>query len=123
MISTKHPISIDYVQKFSYHQADTTAGGRRGLRSPPFFIDQDDKSFNSKRFPAGSETEHRIPFFAQYLTASAPESLPTDAMPTFMVRTPHYIKKVCLLRLHVDRNFRNSNEPAIDLAITTGGYP
>src|SRR5262245_9660168 len=45
-------------------------------------------------FPAGSEAERRISFFAQSLTTSIPEPLSVDAMPTFTVLTPHYSEKV-----------------------------
>ncbi|EAU84099.2 1,3-beta-glucan synthase [Coprinopsis cinerea okayama7 len=92
----EHLLSIDHVQKLLYHQVDTGAGGRRSLRAPPFFISQGDKSVKGEFFPAGSEAERRISFFAQSLTTSIPEPLPVDAMPTFTVLTPHYSEKTLL---------------------------
>lgn len=92
----EHLLSIDHVQKLLYHQVDTGAGGRRSLRAPPFFINQGDKTFKGEFFPAGSEAERRISFFAQSLTTSIPEPLPVDAMPTFTVLTPHYSEKTLL---------------------------
>ena len=91
----EHLLSIDHVQKLLYHQVDS--GGpdpRRSLRAPPFFISQSDKGFKGEFFPAGSEAERRISFFAQSLTTAIPEPLPVDAMPTFTVLTPHYSEKV-----------------------------
>jgi len=98
----EHLLSIDHVQKLLYHQVDTGAGGRRSLRAPPFFIAQGDKKMKGEFFPAGSEAERRISFFAQSLTTSIPEPLPVDAMPTFTVLTPHYNEKVSLPRACVD---------------------
>ena len=92
----EHLLSIDHVQKLLYHQVDTGVGGRRSLRAPPFFISQHDKTFKGEFFPAGSEAERRISFFAQSLTTNIPPPLPVDAMPTFTVLTPHYSEKVCL---------------------------
>ncbi|RDB28250.1 1,3-beta-glucan synthase component FKS1 [Hypsizygus marmoreus] len=92
----EHLLSIDHVQKLLYHQVDTGAGGRRSLRAPPFFISQGDKGFKGEFFPAGSEAERRISFFAQSLTTEIPTPLPVDAMPTFTVLTPHYSEKTLL---------------------------
>ncbi|KIK07095.1 glycosyltransferase family 48 protein [Laccaria amethystina LaAM-08-1] len=92
----EHLLSIDHVQKLLYHQVDTGAGDRRALRAPPFFISQGEKGFKGEFFPAGSEAERRISFFAQSLTTSIPEPLPIDAMPTFTVLTPHYSEKTLL---------------------------
>ncbi|TFK29456.1 1,3-beta-glucan synthase [Coprinopsis marcescibilis] len=92
----EHLLSIDHVQKLLYHQVDTGVGGRRSLRAPPFFISQGDKSIKGEFFPAGSEAERRISFFAQSLTTTIPEPLPVDAMPTFTVLTPHYSEKTLL---------------------------
>ncbi|KAG6884155.1 1,3-beta-D-glucan synthase [Termitomyces sp. T159_Od127] len=92
----EHLLSIDHVQKLLYHQVDTGAGGRRSLRAPPFFIAQGDKTYKGEFFPAGSEAERRISFFAQSLTTAIPAPLPVDAMPTFTVLTPHYSEKTLL---------------------------
>ena len=90
----EHLLSIDHVQKLLYHQVDNAGTGRRSLRAPPFFISQGAKSVKGEYFPAGSEAERRISFFAQSLTTMIPEPLPVDAMPTFTVLTPHYSEKV-----------------------------
>jgi 1,3-beta-glucan synthase len=87
----EHLLSIEHVQKLLYHQVDT-ANGRRSLRAPPFFLGN--KEGASEFFPAGSEAERRISFFAQSLTTDIPASIPVDAMPTFTVLTPHYSEKV-----------------------------
>ncbi|KAJ6511511.1 1,3-beta-glucan synthase [Mycena vitilis] len=90
----EHLLSIEHVQKLLYHQVDT-ANGRRSLRAPPFFIADGNKD-GGEFFPAGSEAERRISFFAQSLTTDIPASIPVDAMPTFTVLTPHYSEKILL---------------------------
>ncbi|KAJ7598303.1 1,3-beta-glucan synthase component FKS1 [Mycena floridula] len=47
-------------------------------------------------FPAQSEAERRISYFAQSLTTGVLEPLPVDAMPTFTVLPPHYSEKILL---------------------------
>jgi len=93
----EHLLSINHVQNLLYHQVDTGAGGRRSLRAPAFFISQGEKGNKGEFFPAGSEAERRISFFAQSLTTAIPEAIPVHAMPTFTVVTPHYNEKVRLL--------------------------
>jgi 1,3-beta-glucan synthase len=95
----EHLLSIDHVQRLLYHQVETSTGGRRSLRAPPFFTSQGDKGLKGEFFSRGSEAERRISFFAQSLTTTIPEPLPVDAMPTFTVLTPQYSEKVCLLFL------------------------
>ncbi|KAJ7598236.1 1,3-beta-glucan synthase [Mycena floridula] len=108
-------LSIQHVQNLLYHQVDTGIGGgnvagvsangggsKRSLRTPPFFISQsqkplitmDDGTQRREFFPAQSEAERRISYFAQSLTTGVPEPLPVDAMPTFTVLTPHYSEKI-----------------------------
>lgn len=87
----EHLLSIDHVQRLLYHQVDGP-DGRRTLRAPPFFTNQDAGGF----FPPGGEAERRISFFASSLTTAVPEPLPVDAMPTFTVLVPHYSEKILL---------------------------
>ncbi|KAF8894605.1 glycosyltransferase family 48 protein [Infundibulicybe gibba] len=91
----EHLLSIDHVQRLLYHQVDAP-DGRRTLRAPPFFTNQDGKGFKDNFFPAGGEAERRISFFASSLTTALPEPLPVDAMPTFTVLVPHYAEKILL---------------------------
>ncbi|KAH8833629.1 1,3-beta-glucan synthase [Flagelloscypha sp. PMI_526] len=77
----EHLLSIDNVQRLLYHQVDGP-DGRRTLRAPPFFTNQDGAGFKGNFFPAGGEAERRISFFASSLTTALPEPLPVDAMPT-----------------------------------------
>jgi 1,3-beta-glucan synthase len=91
----EHLLSIDHVQRLLYHQVDG-ADGRRTLRAPPFFTNQDGQGFKGNFFPAGGEAERRISFFASSLTTAIPEPLPVDAMPTFTVLVPHYSEKILL---------------------------
>ncbi|KIM49129.1 glycosyltransferase family 48 protein [Hebeloma cylindrosporum] len=91
----EHLLSIDHVQRLLYHQVDGP-DGRRTLRAPPFFTNQEGAGFKGNFFPAGGEAERRISFFASSLTTSLPEPLPVDAMPTFTVLVPHYSEKILL---------------------------
>ncbi|KAA1471184.1 1-3-beta-glucan synthase [Dentipellis sp. KUC8613] len=91
----EHLLSIDNVQRLLYHQTDGP-DGRRTLRAPPFFTNNDGAGFKGNFFPAGGEAERRISFFASSLTTALPEPLPVDAMPTYTVLVPHYSEKILL---------------------------
>ncbi|KAJ8520405.1 hypothetical protein ONZ45_g2795 [Pleurotus djamor] len=91
----EHLLSIEHVQRLLYHQVDSP-DGRRTLRAPPFFTNQDGAGFKGNFFPIGGEAERRISFFASSLTTALPEPLPVDAMPTFTVLVPHYSEKILL---------------------------
>ncbi|KAI1056447.1 hypothetical protein LB507_002170 [Fusarium sp. FIESC RH6] len=92
----EHLLSIEHVQKLLYHQVPSEQEGKRTLRAPTFFISQEDHSFKTEYFPAYSEAERRISFFAQSLSTPIPEPLPVDNMPTFTVMIPHYSEKILL---------------------------
>ncbi|KAF8754567.1 1,3-beta-glucan synthase subunit FKS1 [Rhizoctonia solani] len=87
----EHLLSIDHVQQLMYHQAEDK-DGRKTLRAPLFFTAQGTREF----LPPGSEAERRISFFAQSLTASFPEPISVECMPTFTVLVPHYSEKILL---------------------------
>ncbi|KAK5126315.1 hypothetical protein LTR85_010551 [Meristemomyces frigidus] len=92
----EHLLAIDHVQKLLYHQVPSEQEGKRTLRAPTFFVSQEDHSFKTEFFPAHSEAERRISFFAQSLSTPIPEPLPVDNMPTFTVLIPHYGEKILL---------------------------
>lgn len=92
----EHLLAIDHVQKLLYHQVPSEQEGKRTLRAPTFFVSQEDHSFKTEFFPAHSEAERRISFFAQSLSTPIPEPLPVDNMPTFTVMIPHYSEKILL---------------------------
>ncbi|KAM0324528.1 hypothetical protein ACHAQA_007913 [Verticillium albo-atrum] len=92
----EHLLAIDHVQKLLYHQVPSEQEGKRTLRAPTFFVSQEDKSFSTEFFPADSEAERRLSFFAQSLSTPIPEPLPVDNMPTFSVLIPHYSEKILL---------------------------
>jgi 1,3-beta-glucan synthase len=92
----EHLLAIDHVQKLLYHQVPSEQEGKRTLRAPTFFVSQEDHSFKTEFFPAQSEAERRISFFAQSLSTPIPEPLPVDNMPTFTVMIPHYAEKILL---------------------------
>jgi 1,3-beta-glucan synthase len=66
------------------------------LKSPNFFVSQEDVAFKTEYYPQKSEAGRRMQFFAQSLTTPMPESLPVPNMPTFTVMTPHYGEKIIL---------------------------
>ena len=92
----EHLLAIDHVQKLLYHQVPSEQEGKRTLRAPTFFVSQEDGSFKTEFFPAHSEAERRISFFAQSLSTPIPEPVPVDNMPTFSVLIPHYGEKILL---------------------------
>lgn len=92
----EHLLGIDHVQKLLYHQVPSEQEGKRTLRAPTFFVSQEDHSFKTEFFPAHSEAERRISFFAQSLATPIPEPVPVDNMPTFTVLIPHYSEKILL---------------------------
>ncbi|KAI9830262.1 MAG: hypothetical protein M1819_005789 [Sarea resinae] len=92
----EHLLAIDHVQKLLYHQVPSEQEGKRTLRAPTFFVSQEDHSFKTEFFPAHSEAERRISFFAQSLSTPIPEPVPVDNMPTFTVMIPHYGEKILL---------------------------
>ncbi|KAI6039063.1 glycosyltransferase family 48 protein [Pisolithus marmoratus] len=91
----EHLLSIDHVQRLLYHQVDGP-DGKRVLRAPPFFTNQNITKYKGVFFPSDGEAERRISFFASSLTTALPEPLPVDAMPTFTVLVPHYSEKILL---------------------------
>jgi 1,3-beta-glucan synthase len=103
----EHLLAIDHVQKLLYHQVPSEQEGKRTLRAPTFFVSQEDHSFKTEFFPAQSEAERRISFFAQSLSTPIPEPLPVDNMPTFSVLIPHYGEKI----LHSLREIIREDEP------------
>ena len=103
----EHLLAIDHVQKLLYHQVPSEQEGKRTLRAPTFFVSQEDHSFKTEFFPAQSEAERRISFFAQSLSTPIPEPLPVDNMPTFTVLIPHYGEKI----LHSLREIIREDEP------------
>jgi len=92
----EHLLAIDHVQMLLYHQVPSEIEGKRTLRAPTFFVSQDDNQVTNEFFPANSEAERRISFFAQSLSTPMPEPLPVDNMPTFTVFVPHYSEKILL---------------------------
>lgn len=92
----EHLLAIDHVQKLLYHQVPSEQEGKRTLRAPTFFVSQEDHSFKTEFFPAHSEADRRLSFFAQSLSTPIPEPLPVDNMPTFTVLIPHYSEKILL---------------------------
>lgn len=93
----EHLISIDHVQRLLFQQVESTFHEGRALKSPTFFLAQDDSNFKSMEFfPRNSEAKRRISFFAQSLSTPITEPIPVECMPTFSVLIPHYSEKILL---------------------------
>ncbi|KAI8098520.1 glycosyltransferase family 48 protein [Halteromyces radiatus] len=71
------------------------AMGTRGLALPAIF-DLDNNVNKDDCFPAYSEAERRLSFFAQSLSADIPPPCSVQQMPIFTVFTPHYAEKILL---------------------------
>lgn len=92
-----HLLPIDMVHKLLYQQVFSEEDERKTLKSPSFFIAHDDSTFKANEFfPANSEAQRRISFFAQSLSTPIPEPVPVESMPIFTVLIPHYGEKILL---------------------------
>lgn len=93
----EHLLSIEHIQKLLYQQMDSTIIDSKTLRSPTFFVAQDDSTYKSMEFfPKNSEAKRRISFFAQSLSTPISEPIPVECMPSFTVIVPHYSEKIIL---------------------------
>ncbi|CCE61633.1 hypothetical protein TPHA_0A05590 [Tetrapisispora phaffii CBS 4417] len=93
----EHLISIEHVKRLLYQQVDAAILDKRVLKSPTFFVAQDDSTFKSMEFFfSDSEAQRRISFFAQSLSTPISEPLPVECMPTFTVLVPHYSETILL---------------------------
>lgn len=93
----EHLLSADHVHRLIYDRLPNEETGKMALRTPSFFLIQDDGSQRmSDFFVRNSEAERRISFFAQSLSTAMPEAIPVEAMPTFTVLIPHYGEKILL---------------------------
>lgn len=93
----EHLLCIEHVQRLLYQQVNSVCADKTTLKSPTFFVAQDDSTFKSVEFfPKNSEAERRISFFAQSLSTPIAEPLPVECMPSFTVLIPHYSEKILL---------------------------
>lgn len=91
----EHLISIEHLQKLLFQKVSSVTSDKTILRSPNFFIAQDDSTFKSLSFfPSNSDAKRRISFFAQSLSTPILEPVPIDCMPSFTVLVPHYSEKI-----------------------------
>ncbi|KAF9933005.1 1,3-beta-D-glucan synthase [Linnemannia zychae] len=92
----EHILSIENAQRMLYQQVLSEKGDRLSLKTPMFFLAQEDSSIKAEFYPHRSEAERRVNFFAQSLVTPIPEPLPVEQMPTFTVLVPHYSEKILL---------------------------
>ncbi|KAG0376736.1 1,3-beta-D-glucan synthase [Mortierella sp. AD032] len=92
----EHILSIEHAQRMLFQQVPSENGNKLSLKTPTFFIAQEDSSIKAEFYTNRSEAERRINFFAQSLATPIPEPLPVDQMPTFTVLVPHYSEKTLL---------------------------
>ncbi|KAL3230948.1 1,3-beta-glucan synthase component FKS3 [Nakaseomyces bracarensis] len=91
----EHLISIEHLQKLLFQKVNSMTADTTTLRSPTFFIAQDDSTFKSLSFfPKDSDAKRRISFFAQSLSTPILEPVPVDCIPSFTVLIPHYSEKI-----------------------------
>ncbi|CCK70393.1 putative 1,3-beta-D-glucan synthase KNAG_0E01270 [Huiozyma naganishii CBS 8797] len=112
----EHILSIEHTQKLLYQQVDSISLDSRALKSPTFFVSQDDSTFKSMEFfSANSEAQRRISFFAQSLSTPIAEPTPVECMPTFTVLVPHYAEKIMLeLREIIKEESLKSKMPVLE---------
>ncbi|KAJ3085337.1 1,3-beta-D-glucan synthase, partial [Quaeritorhiza haematococci] len=93
-----HLLSLDHLEKLLYreHVCQEKFARKSRIEKPKFFVAQEDISTKMEFFPAGSEAERRITFFAQSLSMVFPEPTSVARMPAFSVLTPHYAEKILL---------------------------
>ncbi|QLL30220.1 hypothetical protein HG536_0A00370 [Torulaspora globosa] len=107
----EHLLSIEHVQKLLFQQVDAMDQEKKTLKSPTFFIAQDDSTFKSVEFfPSNSEARRRISFFAQSLSTPITEPMPVECMPTFTVLIPHYSEKILLTLREVIKEESNKSK-------------
>ncbi|KAI8967273.1 1,3-beta-glucan synthase component-domain-containing protein [Mycotypha africana] len=104
----EHLISVDHLQRMLYQQEVDALHGQRTLKTPAFFVSQEDTSFKTECFPQNGEADRRIRFFAQSLTTPMPQPHPVECMPTFTVLTPHYGEKILLSLREIIKEEDNS---------------
>ncbi|KAH3898998.1 putative 1,3-beta-D-glucan synthase SCDLUD_004419 [Saccharomycodes ludwigii] len=93
----EHLLSIDHVRRLLYQQVDSVMPGKKTLKSPTFFVAEDDSTFKSTEyFQENSEAQRRVSFFAQSLSTPITEPIPVECMPSFTVLIPHYSEKIVL---------------------------
>ncbi|KAJ3410387.1 1,3-beta-D-glucan synthase [Chytridiales sp. JEL 0842] len=92
-----HLLSLENLDKLIYRQhAIDGEPNRTRIERPKFFTSQEDVSTKMEFFPAGSEAERRITFFAQSLSMIFPEPTTVQKMPAFSILVPHYGEKILL---------------------------
>lgn len=114
----EHILSIDQVHTLIYQTVRSDDMKRTAyIRAPLFFLYQDDT--NNKQSPRhffnpDEESGRRILFFAQSLSSSMPEPIPTVAMPTFTVLIPHYSERILLSLKEIIKENRDSKLSLLD---------
>ncbi|ODV60201.1 1,3-beta-glucan synthase [Ascoidea rubescens DSM 1968] len=105
----EHLLPLENVERLLYHQQPSENLNKRTLKTPTFFVSEDDKKVNTDEFfPARSEASRRLSYFAQSLSTTLPETLSIAAMPTFTVLIPHYGEKILLSLKEIIREDKNS---------------
>ncbi|KAK6461978.1 1,3-beta-glucan synthase component-domain-containing protein [Scheffersomyces coipomensis] len=105
----EHLLSTEQVNKLVFQNLSSLDPKESSIKSPLFFIYQDDNSFNMGEFFApGKEAERRISYFAQSLSCPLPNSYPLLAIPSFTVLVPHYSERIILQLREIVKEDRDS---------------
>lgn len=112
----EHLLSLEQVSKLVYQFLDESEFGPTVIKTPTFFVSQDDNSGGVLKdyFTPGEDSERRISFFAQSLSSPLPETIPTSAMPLFTVLIPHYSEKIILNLKEVIKEDKESKVSVLD---------
>lgn len=114
-----HMISLEQMNKLIYQFFEkgelSYIDPQVAVKAPNFFMLQDDNSFNlNDFFSCGKEAERRIGFFAQSLTCTLPNPIPTKAVPSFTVLIPHYSEKILMELKELIKESRHSKVSVLD---------
>lgn len=93
----EHLISKEQLYKLTYSILDDRkSDGKSLLRTPTFFLNQDDNKSSIDFLDSNSEVHRRILFFAQSLSTPFETPIPIGKLPSFTVLIPHYSESIII---------------------------
>ncbi|GME90976.1 unnamed protein product [[Candida] boidinii] len=75
---------------------ESKSDGKSLLRTPTFFLNQDDNKSSIDFLDSNSEVHRRILFFAQSLSTPFETPIPIGKLPSFTVLIPHYSESIII---------------------------
>ncbi|OWB55959.1 hypothetical protein B5S28_g1848 [[Candida] boidinii] len=93
----EHLISIEQLYKLTYSILDyRKSDGKSLLRTPTFFLNQEDSKSSIDFLDSNSEVQRRVLFFAQSLSTPFETPVPIGKLPSFTVLIPHYSESIII---------------------------